>query len=368
MSDFKEALRSGLVAFRDASRARKEFFETVQAMSLAVGELTDERVGIDAARVETTSVVYPLASMVQRTVEMVTNQLADDQPPDALFAVRVGAERGVRAQLCRIKISPHGYPIEVTMAGKFLHASDRAALESVLMQVLQHPDVAGKIARVAELRGAPGKSESADASLLREVAEESGPSASKQTAEHVTPLLQAVTEPERLRGYRLIGEALQRQEELDPGLRVILRDVVLDAERSYTDRTECLRLLTYAERLDDIVEQLASLWFAEKEMPTAFSTAISGAFDKRAHLPALLRALMDADVPQAEGLPTTNIATHGYRVSQALGSVRDALTHDGSTQVTPETYAAIRALRARYNDVTALGPMLNEIDPLVRVS
>src|SRR5262245_21794495 len=111
MGDFEDALKKGFDAFRYAEQARKEIAETLAELSGAVERVTDNKVVVRAARVETTSVVYPLAALVQRTNEALSNQLPEREKPDALFALRRGAESGKRALLCRITIGEDGYPV-----------------------------------------------------------------------------------------------------------------------------------------------------------------------------------------------------------------------------------------------------------------
>lgn len=366
MSDFEDALRKGLEAHRSAKQAKKEIFQTFEELSSAVGALTGQRVVVEASRVEKVSIIYPLVSAVQRTQEYVANQLREEEMPDGLFASRVGGEHSKRAQLCKLNISPHGYPVEITIAGRFLHASDRDQLRGALAQILEHPDVAGKIARVAELRGATPAlpSGDSDAALVREVAEDSGAAVPRQIAEQAMPLLQAVTQAERMRGYRLVMDSLLRDEELDAQLRSFIRATVLDPTRPYPDRAESLRILIHDQSVEDLAGELARTWFEEAGITRAFSAVISGAFDRRALLPSLLGMLERVVVPEGGEPPdTSDVASHGHRLSEAFSSIRNALVHDVSEPpLSPEMRAQIVSLRERYKSVASLGPMLQDID------
>lgn len=157
MSDFEDALDHGFEAHRDAVRAKNEIFETFNELSEAVSNRTAQRVRVQASRVEKRTVktlaalAGSLVSHEQTDREVVTNQLPDDTAPDGLFAIPVGAEHGKRAQLCGIKLDPRGYPVEVTFEGNFQVATDYAALKAILVRLLKHPDVAGKIQQVSNL-------------------------------------------------------------------------------------------------------------------------------------------------------------------------------------------------------------------------
>ena len=359
MSQFDDALTEGFEAHRNATRARNEIQETIAELSAAVSRSTQQRVFVEAARVQKTTMLAGLASMMERTVEVISNQLPEPEIPDALFAVRRGAEHGKRAQLCRLKIGEHGFPVEITVAGQFMHAGDRDALTASLARLLRHPDVAGKIARVAELRG----EEPPDG----QPALGAGPSPSEKTAEQAKPWLEAESETDREQGYRIIGDAIQRQEEIAPDLRRYLRDVVLDHSRAYSERIRSVQLLTQADRFDDETRSmLATLWFNEPDIPTTFSSALSGIFDRRKYVSSLVAELHRVSVPRDDEPPSaSDRASHGYRVSQAFGSIRTAVTIDKSTPLDAQLRADIRALCARYRGVTSLIPLLGEVESAI---
>ncbi len=345
MSDFEDALKQGFEAHRDATRNKKEIFSVFEAMSLAVSKQTDQKVFIEAARVEKTSVLNPLASVLERTVEFVTNQLPEPVPPDALFAVRRGAEGGRRAQLCRLKLGPFGYPIEVTMPGRFMEAADRESLQRLLVELLQHPDTAGKIADVARLRGWDPSRTTAEASTW----------------------LDSPSEAERTKGYRIIGDALQRQEELDQALRKRLLTTALDASATYVERGQCVRLLHSAHAIGrDVCARLADVWFCEPTLSTSFSSILSGVFDRRERLAPLLERLQQVEVPANPEAPhTSDVASPGYRLNNAFSSILVALRHDAQSPLDQVLRVQIGAVCSRFSSVPQLAALLRELEPFV---
>ena len=119
MSQFDDALKDGLEAHEDATRARKEIHQTFSELSAAVRRQTNDRVFVIAGRVDRNHALADLAAMFQRGAAFVADQLPDPEEPDALFAVRRGGDRGARAQTCRLSLGLHGYPVEITIAGSF---------------------------------------------------------------------------------------------------------------------------------------------------------------------------------------------------------------------------------------------------------
>lgn len=361
MSDFEDALKRGFDAFRFAEQARKEIAETLEELSAAVERFTDNKVVIRAARMETTTLVYPLAALVQSANQALSNQIPEREKPDALFALRRGAESGKRALLCRMTIGEDGYPVEVSVAGVFLHANDQASLRAALLRMLEHSEVAGKIAQVAQLRGGNHTGQNGPKALPPV-----GGSPAETTAEQAMQWLSRESESERRQGYRVVAEALQRQEDLHPSIAAILRGAALGSSRSYSERAEAMRLLHIADVLTpEERSRFALLWFSEPSLTKDFSSALSALFTLRADLPVLLSRLAQVPVPdvgtETEG---TDIATMSHRLSQAFGSIRSALEHDGATAIPSAVRAQLEELRERFSGVPTLRPILGEIEKL----
>lgn len=164
---------------------------------------------------------------------------------------------------------------------------------------------------------------------------------------------------DRRSGYDRIRTALQAGTELHPDLGRHLREQV--RRGPYGDRDIALRILRQADQLHDLRAELATTWFADPNLPIHYSGALSCAFDRRSDLEPLIAELEVLPVPPSIDAPRADdLASPGFRVSQAFGSILNALMHDRSP-LSDDTRSRLRALCARYATVQALEGLRRDI-------
>jgi hypothetical protein len=142
MSKFEDAFKRGQDAYRDAVRAKAEINAVFAQLSTDIQAATNNHVAIRFGTLDR------LKKVPNTIVNAVLGVLPESEKYDALIAERIGGSWSDRAELCSVKLSPNGWPVELTFPGQYLTASDRASLETSLETLISHPDIAAKIAQV----------------------------------------------------------------------------------------------------------------------------------------------------------------------------------------------------------------------------
>lgn len=146
MPIFEDAIKQGQQNYLDAARAKQEIDDVFAALSAELEAATDGRVKATFGKFSRSKPQAPQWS--------VALPLVDSEEYLALAIVRVGGDKRA-TELCDVQVGPFGYPVQLTFPGQFLEAFDRKGLEAALRQLVQHPDIAGKIARVRDSKAVP---------------------------------------------------------------------------------------------------------------------------------------------------------------------------------------------------------------------
>jgi hypothetical protein len=145
MGNLDDAFKRGREAHQDAQRAKNEIFALFARLSSTVSEGTQGKVVISYVQLSRTkeaprNLLAPFAGFLEETERY-----------NGLVAQRTGGNHGDKVELCTVKVSPLGYPVQITFPGQFFTADDLESLERVVIALLEHPDTAGKIDRLAQI-------------------------------------------------------------------------------------------------------------------------------------------------------------------------------------------------------------------------
>jgi len=143
MSKFTDALQRGKALHENAERAKNEIAAVFTGLRQEVLHATGGKVALVRGQLSrsklfgTSKQDSPIAWLSQAGSY------------DALYIDDVG---GVQLEeLCAVKTTPSGYPVTLEFPGFSASADGRVALEDALVELLEHPDIAGKITRTVDV-------------------------------------------------------------------------------------------------------------------------------------------------------------------------------------------------------------------------
>lgn len=138
MSKFGDAFNRGQKARENAERNRAEIDDVFSELSNDIKSQTDGHISLV---LEKRTRLGLLGTVPAGALSMMSGA----ETYDALMAK---GQRNGSAELCSVKFDPHGYPVTITFPGESIDAYDRESLETALVQMIEHPDIAAKLKRV----------------------------------------------------------------------------------------------------------------------------------------------------------------------------------------------------------------------------
>jgi hypothetical protein len=143
MADFRKAFRSGLDAYNDAERARKEIFGLFDEFAAQIHEESHGRVRIE--RTPRSQAVPIYGSSRSPTLSARPGEGMRTRGYDAIVAT---GPSGQLEELCEYALGERGYPVNLRYAREDVRCHDREALEIGLQKLLAHPETGGKLQRL----------------------------------------------------------------------------------------------------------------------------------------------------------------------------------------------------------------------------
>ena len=154
MSKFGDAFKRGQEAYENAERNRVEIKNVFNELSNDIKLQTDGHVSLEFEKRAYTGL--PGVTMPAGFLSMISGS----EPYDALMAIPEGQKSNF-VELCSVKFDPRGYPVTIAFPGESITVYDRESLETALVKMVEHPDVAAKLKRVLKVAVSPLGSEQA---------------------------------------------------------------------------------------------------------------------------------------------------------------------------------------------------------------
>jgi len=152
-TNLKEALAAGLAAFERTESSQQEVRDVFVSLDDTIKEVTGGKVSLVVQRVP--ELARPLTSGgLAGTLEYFSRALRGENEL-AIWNVWMlqadGTDGQVRSEeLFRAQISQHGYPVSLKFLDERFVCHDRESLESTLKDLLQRPEVGGKVRRLTD--------------------------------------------------------------------------------------------------------------------------------------------------------------------------------------------------------------------------
>lgn len=151
MSKFRDALQRGREAHEDAERAKQEIRKLLEIVISDVRESTDGRVNLVygqlTRRVSKRSKNKDPFGASLFDIPSWTDYEYEEVKYHALY-IDATKDRKIE-ELCTVRMDQRGYPVTIEHPGHSNAATDRESLEDALVDLLEDPNIAGKIARAA---------------------------------------------------------------------------------------------------------------------------------------------------------------------------------------------------------------------------
>ena len=153
-TSLKEALAAGLAAFERTESSQQEVRDVFVSLDDTIKEATSGKVSLAIQQAQELA-RPPTSGGLAGTVEYFSRP-SRGESESAIWNVWMlqacGANGQVRfEELFRAQISQHGYPVSLKFLDERFVCHDRESLESTLKELLQRPEIGGKVRRLTDV-------------------------------------------------------------------------------------------------------------------------------------------------------------------------------------------------------------------------
>ena len=149
----KEALAAGLAAFERTESSHQEVRDVFVSLDDTIKDATGGKVSLAVQQAQ--ELARPLKSGgLAGTLEYFSRALRGDNQLAVwnVWMLHTGGtdEQARSEELFRAQISQHGYPVSLKFLDERFVCHDRESLETTLKELLQRPEVGGKVRRLTD--------------------------------------------------------------------------------------------------------------------------------------------------------------------------------------------------------------------------
>lgn len=144
MPDYRKSLEAGFKAHAVAEQATKEIFEVFDDFARQVHEASNQLVRVEREERTERTPSYSIEQLIQKPLMAFDPSAHHERHYEAIVAMAQNDSE----ELCEYALGELGYPVRLLYARKSVRCHDRAALESGLQDLLEHPETAGRLRRL----------------------------------------------------------------------------------------------------------------------------------------------------------------------------------------------------------------------------
>lgn len=148
MADYLKAFQTGLEAFNDAERARREIADVFEDFANAIREASNGRVAVEQRKAREFIATRAIEATMQRAQGALLPDALGSEPEESFVLVATGRRGPEPARLTEYSLGERGYPVKLRYGRINARCYDRESLEQELQKLLEHPDTGGKLRRL----------------------------------------------------------------------------------------------------------------------------------------------------------------------------------------------------------------------------